>query len=147
ALSQRAALRSVQRPASSLPTPLKEPTARRAVEKLFRGAINMVMHPRHPDGCLLVHGALAVSPACASIRTQLSLRRTAAEAAVRGRFEQAIADGDLPANVNARTLARYIVTVLWGLSVQAGGGAKRSELRHVARLPLQCWPRQSPTKR
>jgi AcrR family transcriptional regulator len=146
ALFRKAVDRYVQRPASYLPNALKEPTARRAVEKVFRGAINMVMHPRHPDGCLLVHGALAVSPAYASIRTQLSLRRAAAEAAVRGRFDQAIADGDLPARVNARKLARYIVTVLWGLSVQAAGGAKRSELHDVARLALQCWPRPFPTK-
>jgi AcrR family transcriptional regulator len=147
ALFRKAVDRYVQRPASYLPNALKEPTARRAVEKLFRGAINMVMHPRHPDGCLLVHGALAVSPACETIRTQLSLRRAAAEAAVRSRFEQAIAEGDLPANVNARKFARYIVTVLWGLSVQAAGGAKRSQLYEVAQMALQCWPRPSASKR
>ena len=40
-----------------------EPTARRVAEQLFRGAIDMVMLPRHPDGCLLVQGALASGPA------------------------------------------------------------------------------------
>src|SRR5262249_49986275 len=146
ALFRRAVDRYVQRPASYLPNALKELTARRAVEKLFRGAINMVMHPRHPDGCLLVHGALAVGPACEAIRAQLSLRRAAAEAAVYARFERAIAEDDLPADANARNLARYVVTVLWGLSVQAVGGATRSQLQEVARMALQCWPRRSPTK-
>src|SRR5262245_3118377 len=143
-LFRKAVDRYVQRPASYLPIALKEPTARRAAEKLFRGAINMVMHPRHPDGCLLVHGALAVGPACEAIRTQLSLCRAAAEAAVRDRFEQAIAEGDLPADASARKLARYIVTVLWGLSVQAAGGATRPQLQEVARMALECWPRRSP---
>jgi AcrR family transcriptional regulator len=142
ALFQKALQRYLQNPASYLPKALEEPTARRAVEKLFQGAINMVMNPRHPDGCLLVQGALVSSPAAASIRKELSLRRKAAEAAVRRRFERAIAEGDLPANVNAAQLARYILTVLWGLSVQAAGGATRAQLKAVVQLALRCWPDQ-----
>ena len=61
-LFRRAVDRYVQRPASYLPNALKEPTARGVVEKLFQGAIGMVMDPRHPDGCLLVQGALASGP-------------------------------------------------------------------------------------
>src|SRR5581483_2941236 len=80
-LFKKALQRYLQKPASYLPKALEQPTARRAVEKLFRGAIDMVMHPRHPDGCLLVQGALAAGPAAAAIRKELSLRRAAAEAA------------------------------------------------------------------
>src|SRR5215213_8653064 len=58
-LFRKALDRYVQRPASYLPNALKEPTARRVVDKLFAGAIGMAMNPRHPDGCLLVQGALA----------------------------------------------------------------------------------------
>lgn len=140
-LFRKAVDRYVERPASYLPNALKERTARRAVQKLFRGAINLVMHPRHPDGCLLVHGALAASPACASIREQLSIRRTRAEMAVRRRFDMAVAEHDLPAGTDTRQLARFIVTILWGLSVQAAGGAKRSQLEEVAELAMQCWPK------
>src|SRR2546428_11951738 len=57
-LFRKALDRYIQKPASYLPKALKEPTARGAAEKLFGGAINMVMNPRHPDGCLLVQGAL-----------------------------------------------------------------------------------------
>ncbi len=139
-LFKKALDRYLQNPASYLPKALEEPTARCAVEKLFQGAINMVMNPRHPDGCLLVQGALASSPAAASIRKELSLRRKAAEAAVRRRFERAVAEGDLPANVKAANLARYVLTVLWGLSVQAAGGASRTQLKEVVQLALRCWP-------
>jgi AcrR family transcriptional regulator len=132
--------RYLQNPASYLPKALEQPTARRAVEKLFRGAIDMVMNPCHPDGCLLVQGALASGPAAASIGKELSLRRAAAEAAARRRFERAIAEGDLPANVNAARLARYILTVLWGLSVQAAGGATCAQLKEVTALAMQNWP-------
>src|SRR5579875_2753083 len=123
ALFKKVLQRYLQNPASYLPKALEQPTARRAIEKLFRGAIDMVMNPRHPDGCLLVQGALASGPAAASIRKELSLRRAAAEAAVRRRLEHAIEEGDLTAHVNPAKLARYIITVLWGLSVQAAGGA------------------------
>lgn len=139
-LFQKALERYLQRPASYLPKALKEPTARRAVEKLFGGAIDMVMNPQHPDGCLLVQGALASGPSTASIRQELSMRRAGAEAAVRRRFEKALAEGDLPAHVDAAQLARYIVTVLWGLSVQAAGGASRAQLKSVAAFALRCWP-------
>lgn len=139
-LFKKALERYLQNPASYLPRALAEPTARRAVEKLFRGAIDMVMNPCHPDGCLLVQGALAAGPAAAVIRKELNRCRTAAEAAVRHRLERAIAEGELPANVNAAKLARYLITVLWGLSVQAAGGATRTQLRDVAKMALRCWP-------
>lgn len=139
-LFKKALNRYLQNPASYLPKALEQPTARRAVEKLFRGAIDMVMNPRHPDGCMLVQGALASGPTAASVRKELSLCRAAAEAAVRRRFEHAIAEGDLPANAHAAKLARYILTVLWGLSVQAAGGATRAQLKAVVHLALRSWP-------
>lgn len=140
ALFRKALDRYLQKPASYLPAALEEPTARRAVEKLFEGAIRMVMDRRHPDGCLLVHGSLASGPAAASIREELSRRRSAAEAAVRRRFERAIAEGDLSSTANAGELARFIMTVVWGLSVQAAGGATRAQLETVVEWALRAWP-------
>jgi AcrR family transcriptional regulator len=139
-LFKKALERYLQRPASYLPRALEEPSARRAIEKLFRGAIDMVMNPCHPNGCLLVQGALTAGPTAASICKELSLRRTAAELAVRRRLERAIAEGELPARTDAARLSRYLITVLWGLSVQAAGGATQAQLREVAKLALRCWP-------
>jgi AcrR family transcriptional regulator len=139
-LFKKALDRYLQKPASYLPKALEEPTARAAVEKLFRGAINMVRNPRLPDGCFLVRGALASGPDAAPICRELSLRRAAAETAVRRRFERAIAEKDLPSNVNAAALARYVITVLWGLSVQAAGGATSAQLKEVVELALRSWP-------
>lgn len=132
--------RYLQKPASYLPMALKEPTARQVAEKLFSGAIGMVMNPRHPDGCLLVQGALASGPAAASVREELSRRRAGAEAAVRRRLERAVAEGDLPANLDAGKLARFMVTVIWGMSVQAAGGATREQLEQVAEMAMRLWP-------
>src|SRR5690242_14300978 len=71
-LFRRVLDRYLRGPAYYLPAALQEPTARRAAEKLFEGAIDMVMNPRHPDGCLLVHGALASGPEGRRIQKELS---------------------------------------------------------------------------
>src|SRR3982750_3702616 len=71
ALFRKALDRYLRRPASYLPKALKAPTARRAAEQLFRGAIDMVTDPRHPDGCLLVQGALAAGPAARWVQKEL----------------------------------------------------------------------------
>ena len=142
-LFRRALGRYLEKPASYLPRALEEPTARCAAAKLFEGAIDMAMNPLHPDGCLLVQGALVSGPGAESISKELSLTRAAAEAAVRRRFERAIAEEDLPAGVDAAILARYIITVIWGLSVQAAGGATRAQLTEVAEMALRSWPETS----
>lgn len=140
-LFRKALDRYLQRPASYLPNALKAPTARRAAESLLNGAINMVMNPRHPDGCLLVQGALASGPDTESIQLELNRHRAGAEAAVRERFKRAVREGDLPRNTNPGKLARYIITVVWGLSVQAAGGYTRAQMKEVAEMALQAWPR------
>jgi AcrR family transcriptional regulator len=140
ALFKKALDRYLQRPASYLPRALEEPTARGAAERLFRGAIEMAMNPRHPDGCLLVHGALVSGPGAESVRQELARRRAGAEARVRERFEWAIQSGDLARNVDAAKLARFIVTVIWGMSVQAAGGATRRQLEEVAAEAMRVWP-------
>ena len=132
--------RYLSRPASYLPKALEAPTAREVVARLFQGAIDMVMNPRHPDGCLLVQGALVSGPLAEPIKDELKKKRHGAEILIRCRFEQAQAAGDLPADVNPEHLARYITTVLWGMSVQAAGGATREQLNQVADMVLRCWP-------
>jgi len=140
ALFRKALHRYIERPASYLSNALKAPTARQAVEDLFKGAIEMVMDPTHPDGCLLVQGALASGPAAEWVRRELSLRRAAAEAAVCRRLERAREEADLPPATDPARLARYLITVLWGMSVQAAGGATREQLLDIAQQALAAWP-------
>lgn len=140
ALFRKALDRYLQKPASYFPTALEEPTARRATEKLFQGAIDLVIDPRHPDGCLLVQGGLATGPMADWVRKELGTVRTAAEAALRRRYERAVADRELPKSVDSEKLARYVVTVLWGLSVQRSGGATRAQLKEVVQLAMRVWP-------
>ncbi|MGV3723756.1 MAG: TetR/AcrR family transcriptional regulator, partial [Actinomycetota bacterium] len=73
-------------------------------------------------------------------RAVLAERRSEGEAALPRRFERSIAEGELPAEIDAADLARYYATVTWGMAVQAATGATADELRRVAELALRAWP-------
>jgi AcrR family transcriptional regulator len=139
-LFRRALDRYAEGPASYVREALSEPTARAVAERLLRGAIELQTDPRNPRGCLFVQGALACGEAADSVRRELVARRMAGECEVRQRFERAQAEGDLPGDTDPADLARYVVTVIRGMAVQAAGGASREELRRVAEMALRAWP-------
>jgi AcrR family transcriptional regulator len=112
--------------------------ARDVVEQIFLGTARMAEDSRIPAGCLLVQGALACGSA--SARKEVGARRAAVEAALRGRFQQAKRDGDLPRNTDPGDLAGYVMTVVRGMAVQSAGGASRDQLRRVAQIALRAWP-------
>ncbi len=140
ALFRKALDRYAEGPAAYVDEALKEPTARAVVERLLQGAVDLQTDPRNPPGCLMVQSALSCREASETIRKEVAARRKTGEAAIRQRFKRAIAKGDLPADVNAADLARYVATVMYGLAVQAAGGASRAELRRAIQLALRSWP-------
>jgi AcrR family transcriptional regulator len=119
---------------------LNESTARAVAEKLMRGAVDFATCPQNPRGCMSLQGGLAGSPASESIRSELAARRDAGEKLVRQRFRRAQAEGDLPPGASPADLARYVVTVVRGLAVQASSGAGREELRRVIQMAMRAWP-------
>jgi AcrR family transcriptional regulator len=140
ALFRKVLDRYVEGPAAYVLEALAEPTARAVAERLLGGSLDLLTDPRNPRGCLMVQGALACGEAAESVRRELVSRRLASEDALRQRFERARADGDLPADADSADLARYVMTVLRGMSVQAADGAGREELRRVAEMALRSWP-------
>jgi len=127
-------------PSSFAREALKEPTARGVVERLLLGAVKMQAGPNSPPGCLMVHGALACGDGADSIRQELNARRAADEDALRRRLVRAKAEGDLSPDAKPADLARYVVTIIRGMAVQAAGGASRLELRRVVQMALRAWP-------
>jgi len=127
-------------PAAYVREALNQPTAWAAVEKLMEGAADLGTASSNPRGCLLVQAALACGDGANAIRDDLILRRDAGEKAVRQRLKRAQAEGDLPQDANSADLARYVVTVIQGIAVQAASGAARHELRRVIETALRAWP-------
>lgn len=139
-LFRKALDRYVTGPAGYVWKALDAPTARAAVEQLFAGAITALTDPRHPGGCLAVHGALACGEAADSVRRELAEVREAGVKRLRDRLERAKQEGELPADTDCADLARFVATVIHGMGVQAVGGATRVELQRVAALAMRAWP-------
>jgi len=127
-------------PAAYTGEALNETTARAVVERLLRGAADLTTAPRNPGGCLTVQGALACGEAADSIRQELTAYRAAGEAAIRRRLEHAKSNGDLPADIDSADLARYVATIVYGIAVQAAGGASRGKLQRVIEMALRTLP-------
>jgi AcrR family transcriptional regulator len=127
-------------PMSFMSEALKEPTARAAAEAILLGFIRMQQNREKARGCLIVSGALAAGEDAETVRQELTQLRQALVKTLRERFNRGVQDGDLPAETDCATLARYTATVMGGLAVQASSGASEKELRLVAALAMQAWP-------
>lgn len=120
---------------------LQAPKAREVAERLLFGAAEKMCGGDHPAGCLLVQGALAAGNEATSVRRELAARRDQARTLLQQRLQRAKKEGDLPPNAEPAALARYLITVLNGMAVQGAGGATRNDLRRVAEVALQAWPK------
>jgi AcrR family transcriptional regulator len=140
ALFRKVLDRYVNGPAAYTRGALRAPTARAVVERLLRGAVDLNTAPRNPGGCLMVQGALACGAASDSIRQELAACRAAGEVALRRRLQHAKSTGELSTDADHASLARYIATVIYGIAVQAAGGASRDKLQRVVEMTLRTLP-------
>lgn len=127
-------------PALFMREALNEKTARGVAERFLRGAVDLQTSPGNPPGCLMVQGALACGTEAECVRQELISHRSSAEKLLVQRFKRAKAEGDLPPHANPTDLARFLTSVMYGMSVQAASGASRSELKRIAETALQAWP-------
>jgi AcrR family transcriptional regulator len=115
-------------------------TVREAVGRMLMTAAWSLTLEARPHGCLVVLGALpgeAVSEeACALLREQ----RRNFIARLREHLERARQAGELPAGADVDAFVEYLVTMLYGMSIQARDGASRAQLEAVARTALAVWP-------
>jgi len=119
---------------------LKQPTARAVVSHLLYGFADAQTDPDRPAGCLDMNGALACSEEAEPIKQELVGRRVASEAVLGRRLEEARTTGDLPADCDPAELARYVMTVAHGMSIQASSGASREALYSIVAMTLRAWP-------
>lgn len=130
-----------KRPEAYFYSAMQKKTAYLVTQAMLRGAAERMANADHPQGCVIVQGALSCSEASATIKEALIQRRREGQLALQRRFEKAQQDGDLPQHVNAATLSSYIGTVLQGMSVQANNGASVEDLYAVADMVLQNFPK------
>ena len=142
-LFRKALDRYTEKQDTALTAALAQPTARSVAQALLLGPAHDPLEAETP-GCLLVQGALACSDAGNGVRYELSRRREVIVEMLCRRFEQAHKEGDLPADARPADLARYVGTVMNGMSVQAAGGASAEALCRVAEIALRAFDTPSP---
>jgi AcrR family transcriptional regulator len=140
-LFRKALARYAEGPTAYVRQALNQATARAVAEHLLRGAARALSDPRNPRGCLAIQGALVCGEASEPAREALISFRNTSKDLIGQRFRRAKLEGDLPPGCNASDLARYIATVMRGMSVDAASGATPEELRRVARTAMSAWPK------
>lgn len=140
ALFRRALDRYAETKAGFVREALDKPKARDAVAALLHGTAQHLTDKANPAGCLLVQGIAGAGEHAQCIRDELSARRAASEKAIRERLKRAQTEGDLPADADPASLARFITTVTQGMAIQAASGASRKALDRVVETALCAWP-------
>jgi AcrR family transcriptional regulator len=120
-------------------------TARAAVEAMLHAAADFLANPHHPAGCFEVVVALAGGDESRNALQELCGVRVAAIEAWRERFARAQVEGEIPLSSAAIDLARYVMTVVTGMTVVARTGATTEDLHRVADLAIWSWPLAYPT--
>ncbi len=123
---------------------LDAPTSRDVAERVLRGALDGYARIDAPSGCLAVMHSVACGTDAEPVRAEAMSRIAAAEAALLARLERAAHDGDLPPGTTPDVLARFLMAVSQGMSLQAGHGVPRAELDRLVDTALLLWPQPPP---
>lgn len=116
---------------------LAQPTAAGVAETVLRGIVETATGDDTPRGCLFVHGALGTSPEAEPIRERLADMRAGGEALLATRFAELAAEGDpIAVACDPKLLAGHLVSMRYGLAVQARSGATRERLHALVDLAL-----------
>lgn len=115
-------------------------TAREAAETMLFGAVEWLVDPLEPLGCLMVQAGLSASAANSDVPQELSRRRSRVTKLMAELFEKGQRTGNLTVDVDPAELALYIEMVFSGLCVHAAAGVSRDQLLGMTRRAMQAWP-------
>jgi AcrR family transcriptional regulator len=120
----------------------EEVTARAAIEAVLRTYAEAYPDPSNPTGCMIVLAGTNYAPGNAEVHEFLARWRRADREAFEARIGRGIAEGDVPAEVDAAALAAFVTATLHGMAVQARDGAPRATLDAIVDRALTAWPEE-----
>ncbi|CAN7629832.1 MULTISPECIES: TetR/AcrR family transcriptional regulator [unclassified Caballeronia] len=115
-------------------------TAREVAERMLFGAIEWLVDPNEPRGCLLIQAGMSTGVNNGDVPLALIHLRSRTRDLLTERLMRAQEDGDLPASSDPAALARYLLMVFNGLALQAAEGMSEVQLRESAERALIGWP-------
>jgi AcrR family transcriptional regulator len=120
----------------------EQPTARTAIEGFLKGVARELTSHSHPPGCMVVSAALSCSDDSVHVQAKLAVYRKMAQSRIQGRIEKGMSEGEISPDTDAHLLARFFVTVIQGMTVQARDGASREDLEAVVDVAMVAWPEE-----
>jgi AcrR family transcriptional regulator len=119
---------------------LSRKSIKEAVAGLLYGFVDLFTERGRAPGCLIMNSSLPVIDGH-PFRKRFAAERKALKATLQKRFKQIRQNRDEPSGSDPATLAQLVVTVVWGLAVEAQSGTSRASLRGtVAALCAGCCP-------
>jgi AcrR family transcriptional regulator len=115
-------------------------TAREVAERMLFGAIDWLVDPKEPRGCLLFQAGLSAGVNNEDVPRALIKHRRGMKEFLTKRFTRAQAEGEFSPSTNPAALVKYLVMVFSGLALQAADGMSKAELRESAERALLGWP-------
>jgi AcrR family transcriptional regulator len=112
---------------------------RKALQQLLESAAVEISKPGQPAGCMLSLAFMHGCPETARLRMSISKLRNQSREKIRSRIKRGVELGDMPRKTDPTVLARFFMTVLQGMSVQARDGASRRELVAIARAAMPAF--------
>ena len=106
---------------------------------LFESAHNFAGR-KNPRGCLISCAIPTCAPENRAVAVIAASKRMSSVLTLRGRFQQAVKNGELPRDTDTDQLARFYGAVIQGMSIQALDGASAKALRGIAETALRAWP-------
>jgi len=119
-------------------------TAFEAVRTLLIETCKVTTDPETPSGCLLVNSAVLSNVASPRIQQAVAECRQSAQDELTARIARGQREGDVPAHVDASTLARFYVTVLTGIAIQAREGLSCADMQAIIESAMMAWPSTRP---
>ncbi len=113
---------------------------RDAIEKMLVSSAAELTCPTHPPGCMVVLAAMNCSEASSHLHAALADVRGEAESFFRSAIQRGVDKGELLADTDVATLAKFYMTVLQGMTIQARDGATGEALLDVAKTAMRAWP-------
>ena len=117
-----------------------EATAAGAIRKLLTYMAEELTSPEHPRGCMMLMAAVTATSASPELQAILAKQRAESRKHMRERIQRGIADGDVPADTDAGSLADFYATIVTGMSMQARDGATRKSLLGTVERAMALFP-------
>jgi AcrR family transcriptional regulator len=112
------------------------PTAFEGIEAMLRRHVHDYTHPDKPKGCMVILAATTYTPSTEGVRDFLAEQRRGSTAAIHERLAAGRDAGDVPPGVDIGSLAAYVSSIQFGMSMQARDGATAVELTAVVDLAM-----------